>query len=74
MSGYTVAWIGWGILTVGGFAVIEAKALARKGRDDGRLDTLSAHIERLVDSHPAVKWGGLVAWGAFSAWIVDHLF
>lgn len=74
MNGYTLAWIAWGLLTVGGFAVIETKALARKNRQDGRLDTLSAHLEKIVDAHPALKWGGLIVWGFFAAWIVEHLF
>lgn len=50
---FTRAWITWGVLTIGGFAVIEGLAL-REGAPQGA--TLSAHLRRMLGIHPAKPW------------------
>lgn len=66
MSGWTVAWLLWGLM----FALIEGAALA----NDRREDTLSEHFQRWfnVRTHK-----GRTAWvivsGVFFAWFVPHI-
>ena len=71
---FTIGWLVWAGVTLGGFAVLETIALRRKNRGDGRMDTLSAHVERLVHAHPVAKWGVLVGTGAFFAWWIEHIW
>lgn len=63
-SFYTVGWIVWGIVTVGGFAALEAPALADK--DEG--DTLTEHLRPIIRRHPILT----AAFAGFLGWVGWH--
>jgi len=67
MSGYTVAWIMWGLM----FAAIEGAALFDKDRGD----TLSEHVWSWFSvKDKGVGWKQRrAALGAFLTWLTTHL-
>lgn len=46
MSFWTIAWIAWLVLTIGGFIALEVVALVRKNDRDLDPDTLSDHLTK----------------------------
>ncbi|MGW5259674.1 hypothetical protein ACWEQG_01785 [Microbispora sp. NPDC004025] len=71
MSPYTKAWLIWGGVTAGGFAVIEGLALA----SGDMANTLSAHLRLALGLDPARRWGviGGLAFTAACVWLIWHI-
>lgn len=66
MSGWTWAWVLWGLA----FAVIEGAALINKEQGD----TLSEHLRKWFNTgSKAGRWAWLVTAGVFFAWFVTHI-
>jgi hypothetical protein len=72
---YTYVWIGWALLSAGGFAAAEGYAL----RTGQHHRTLSVHTRRLLGIYPKRPWhpigrafviGGMAG---FAAWFSHHI-
>jgi len=68
--GWTVAWLLWFVVVIGGFFAIEIPAVL----NDHGGDTLTEHIEYIAGQSPV--WVITVAGGilAFFLWFASHLF
>lgn len=72
---FTYAWIGWALLSGGGFAALQSYAL-RRGQHNR---TLSVHTRKLLGIYPRKPWhpigrafiiGGMAG---FAAWFSHHI-
>jgi len=68
--GWTVAWMVWLVVTIGGFALIEGPAIANS--EGG--DTFTEHIQFVAGQSPLAAVLGVVGLIAFGAWFLPHLF
>lgn len=73
MSGWTVAWVTWLALVVGGFVAIEVPAIRNKQPGD----TLSEHLRKWFSTHTKRgKWFWLAACTGLAGlllWLAVHI-
>ena len=70
MSGFTIGWIAWAVVTGVWFAAEEGAALVTHAR----AGTLSAHLrEWFHTSRKAGRWTWLVVFGLGAAWLLVHI-
>ena len=77
MNGFTWAWIGWLVVTIGSFGVLETLAVIRKNDSKQDPDTLSDHLVLWIK--PTTRAGRIV-WTAICvglavlvAWLYPHV-
>ena len=77
MNGWTVGWITWLVLTVGGFLALEIPAIIRKNNSEKDPDTLSDHLVKWykVNTHTGRwLWAGTASGlGVLVVWLAMHV-
>lgn len=68
--GWTIAWVAWFVVVLGGFFAIEIPAL----RNDSGGDTLTEHVQYVAGLSPV--WTVVIGAGlaSFAIWFGPHLF
>lgn len=63
-------WLGWAVVLIAGFAVVEYVALAGVRQSN---DTLSDNVRRLITKNGRwLPWLSLIGWGVLITWLTAH--